>query len=168
MAKTYPKRLLEFAQEHIPLLRTYLEREEKRDIDKLIRDELVKKLQELIDQLNQAKQKLVDSGRLAGLDLLDRTTHKLEKIRDSIRFASRGYRGVFDLEQMAEEELDRLIEFDQKLFGKISVLKEKLQQVLSRPQAELKSALGEFDREIEEFDSHLEERDKYALEKEGK
>ncbi len=162
MPKTYPQRLLDFAKQYVPLLRTYLEREELRDVDKLIRDELVKKMQELIDKINDVKRELVDSGRLAGLDLLDRSTHKLEKLRDSIRFASRGYSGVFDLEQLNEQVLNRLIEFDQNLFEQINSLADKVKEVLSRPKSELKTTLRELDEEIDIFEEKLDQRDSYA------
>jgi hypothetical protein len=162
MAKTYPKRLEDFAKAHVPLLRTYLQREETRDIDKLIRDELVKKMQGLVDALNGAKTKLVDAGKLVGLDLLDRSTHKMEKIRDTIKFSARGYTGVFDVEQMADEQLNKLIDFDQKLFAAIDDLGAALNDALARPAPELKSALSALDGKIAEFETTLDGRDAYA------
>jgi len=165
MAKTYPKRLEDFAQKYVPLLRTYLQREQTRDIDKVIRDELVKKMQGLIDQLAEAKQKMVDAGRLQGLDLLDRSTHKIEKIRDSIKFAARGYTGIFDLEQMADEQLNRLIEFDQKLFAGIDELGANLNDALGKSSAEQKSALSGFDQKLKDFEATLDQRDGFARER---
>jgi len=162
MPKSYPKRLEDFARKYVPLLRTYLQREETRDLDKVIRDELVKKMQGLIDQLNGAKQKMVDGGKLLGLDLLDRSTHKLEKVRDSIKFAARGYTGIFDLEQMADEQLNRLLDFDQKLFDGIETLEASLKDALSRPSSELKSALAGLDSALKQFEDTLDERDASA------
>jgi len=166
MPKTYPKRLENFARKYVPLLRTYLQREETRDLDKVIREELVKKMQGLIDQLNGAKQKLVDNKVLTGLDLLDRSVHKLEKIRDSIRFAARGYSGVFDLEVMADDQLNRLLEFDQMLFDKVAILGNALNEALGKP-GELKSALSAFDQQIKEFETTLDNRDSYGRERKG-
>jgi len=165
MAKTWPKSLESFASKYVPLLRTYLQREETRDVDKVIREELVKKLQGLVDQLNEFKQRMVDGGKLAGLDLLDRSTHKLEKVRDSIKFAARGYTGVFDLEQMADAELNRMLEFDQKLFAGVDDLSAGLKEALSRPQNELKPALAGFDQKIREFETVLDQRDAHARER---
>lgn len=162
MGKPIPKRLEDFAKKYVPLLRTYLQREETRDIDKLIRDELVKKMQGLIDQLAAVKTKMVDGGKLMGLDILDRSTHKLEKVRDSIKFAARGYSGIFDIEQMADDQLNRLVEFDQKLFAAIDELDAALKDTLGRNPAELKTAFAAFDQKIAEFESNLDQSDGFA------
>jgi len=162
MSKTYPKRLEDFAKKYVPVLRTYLEREELRDIDKVIREELAKKVQGIIDQLKDAQTRQVDSGKLSGLDLLQRTAHKLEKVRDKIKFAVRGYSGIFDLNQMAEEELKGLLDFDQKLFTLVEELNMNLKEILERPSTEIKSALSGFDKKIKNFEAFLEEREKSA------
>ncbi len=164
MGRPIPKRMEDFARKYVPVLRTYLQREETRDLDKVIRDELVKQVQGLIDQLTMAKQTLVDNKVLMGLDLLDRSNHKLEKVRDSIKFAARGYSGVFDLEQMADDQLNRLVEFDQMLFDKVAVLSGALKDALSKP-GDLKSALAGLDQQISEFESTLDNRDAYARER---
>jgi hypothetical protein len=162
MGKPIPKRLEDFAKKYVPLLRTYLQREETRDIDKLIRDELVKKMQGVIDTLAAAKTKMVDGGKLIGLDILDRSTHKLEKVRDTIKFASRGYTGIFNLEQMADDQLNKLIEFDQKLFAGVDELAAALKEALDRNPAELKTAFAAFDAKIAEFEQNLDGRDAFA------
>jgi len=164
MAKTYPKRLEDFAKRYVPLLRTYLQREETRDIDKVIRDELVKRMQGLIDQLNDAKQKLVDNKVLTGLDILDRASHKLEKIRDSIKFAARGYSGIFDLEVMGNDQLNRLLEYDQMLFDKVAILSTALNEALSKS-GDIKTALSGLDSQIKDFEATLDNRDNYARER---
>jgi len=154
----------DFARKYVPLLRTYLQREETRDLDKVIRDELAKQLQGLLDQLTAAKQTLVDNKVLTGLDLLDRASHRLEKLRDSIRFAARGYSGVFDLEHMADDQLNRLLEFDQMLFDKVAILAGALNQALAAP-GDLKKSLAGLEAQIKEFETTLDNRDAYARER---
>ncbi|MCP4647732.1 MAG: hypothetical protein GY852_08400, partial [bacterium] len=39
-------------------------------------------------------------------------TKKLELAADKVRFASRGYRGWFDMHKVQENELDKLYQFD--------------------------------------------------------
>ncbi len=167
MPKTYPKRLEDFGKKYVPLLRTYLQREETRDLDKVIRDELVNKIQGLIDRINGAKQTLVENKVLTGLDLLDRSTRKLDKIRDSIKFAARGYSGVFDLEVMGDDQLKRLLDFDQSLFDQISGLESGLSETLSKPAAELKTSLSALDQKIKDFETKLDQRDAYARERQA-
>jgi hypothetical protein len=165
MGTTIPKKLEDFARKHVPLLRTYLQREETRDIDKIVRDELVKKIGDLIKQFNDAKQTLVDQGVLQGLDLLDRSSSRLQKIANNIQFAARGYSGVFDKEQMAGDQLNRLVEFDTNLFDLIEALATGLKDALSKPQDALKASLAGFDQQVKDFEAQLSQRDSYARER---
>lgn len=160
--ETLPKRLEEWAQEKVPGLREYLKREGLRDSDKLIRDELAKRLDRVRGVVDRAKKERVDAGSLKNLDKLDRATRKIEKVRDTIRFDSRGYRGIFDPEEVAERELLALLDFDQKLFGVIEELDQEAQKLAKMSDPELVSALSSFEDRVEAMDRTLAEREKYA------
>lgn len=160
--ETLPKRLEEWAQEKVPGLREYLKREGLRDSDKLIRDELAKRLDRVRGVVDRAKKERVDAGSLKNLDKLDRATRKIEKVRDTIRFDSRGYRGIFDPEEVAERELLALLDFDRKLFGVIEELDQEAQKLAKMSDPELVSALSSFEDRVEAMDRTLAEREKYA------
>jgi hypothetical protein len=156
--KTLPKRLEGFAERWVPLLRTYLKREGIRDSDKLIRDELARRLDELKKELDLMKRDWTDAGHLAGLDLLDRATRHIEKVRDSIRFASRGYSGIFDPGEVAEDELLALLDFDQKLFEQVDTLSEDVNKLKGTAKAGIKAELRKFEDRLKEFDKVLGDR----------
>jgi hypothetical protein len=163
--KTLPKRLEAFAEEWVPGLRTYLRREGIRDSDKLIRDELVKRLEGVKKEIDRMKRDWTDSGQLAGLDLLDRATRRIEKIRDSVKFASRGYSGIFDPEEVAEEELLALVNFDKKLFKRAEGLKEHLKSLKESDRPGIKAELRKLENKLTEFDDLLGQRDSYSRRK---
>lgn len=160
--KTWPKRLEEFSAKWVPGLRVYLRREQRRDFNKLVRDELALKLEEVKEVLDRSKKRRVDQGSLKHLDLLDRATRKVEKVRDTIKFNSRGYRGLFDIEEVAERELDALIAFDQGLFQTVADLKSAADQAGSLPDAELADALYEFEGRVDKMDASLSEREQFS------
>ncbi|MFO8058635.1 MAG: hypothetical protein R6V10_15220 [bacterium] len=159
---TIPKRLQDFASKWVPGLKTYLQREGLRDADKLIRDELVERLDKVRKALDKAKARRVDRGSLKNLDKLDRATRKIEKVRDTIKYDSRGYRGVFDPEEVAENQLAALIDFDTRLFEFVDVLDQEVEKVVSLADDQLQDALYEFEEKVEGLHSTLGEREQYS------
>lgn len=160
-----PKRLEKWSEKWVPGLRVYIKREGLRDADKLIRDELVKRMDAVKGVLDNAKKKRVDQGGLKNLDKLDRATRKIEKVRDTIRFDSRGYRGIFDPEEVTEKDLNALLDFDEKLFGVIEELESRAQSVAKLSDAELGPALSSFEDEVEAMNTTLGQREKYSKDK---
>ena len=158
-----PKRLEQWSEKWVPGLRVYLKREGLRDADKLIRDELAKRLDQVKAGLDNAKKARVDQGILKNLDKLDRATRKVEKVRDTIKFDSRGYRGLFDPEEVNENELMALLDFDQKLFGLVEQLGKSAGETASLPDAELLPALSAFENQVEAFAQTLTEREQYSI-----
>jgi hypothetical protein len=162
---TLTKRLEMWAQEKVPILRTYLKQENLRDADKLIRDELVKRLEGVKQHLEDAKATRVDQGSLVNLDKLDRACSKIDQVRESIRFAARGYRGLFDPQEVAEADLINLLNFDDQLFATVAELDAAALKVAGLGDDALLAELRNFDQQIVAFDQTLGEREKYASDK---
>ena len=99
----------------IPGVRTYREREHRRETDKKLREHLASRLQEIRSQLKRVVLDLSSKGQMELLAKLDHLSSHLQQMADTIRYASYGYGGVFDLEKIREEELDRLYTFDLSL-----------------------------------------------------
>ena len=103
---------LEKLVEKIPLLGSYLHRENARERDKIVREHIA----QLIDHLKGAVMKemevMTDKRVLTGLDKLDRLCRRLDKLRDTIKFASHGYSGVFERVRILDTELERLMDYD--------------------------------------------------------
>lgn len=163
--KSLPKRLEKWAEARVPGLRVYLKREGLRDADKLIRDELAARLDGVKKTLDRAKKDRVDAGSLKNLDRLDRATRKIEKVRDTVKFDSRGYRGIFDPEEVTESELMALLDFDEKLFEVVEGLGKEAEKITSLSDPELLGALSDFEDRVESVNSTLAEREQYSTDK---
>ena len=99
----------------IPGFRGYKEKELRRESDKLIRNHLHRKLSESKDDLKSVFQKLSDRRYFDVLTDMDRLMAKVDRITEKVNHASYGYSGFFDIVKVKEENLDRMIDFDNKL-----------------------------------------------------
>ncbi len=111
----------------IPGIRTYRDREQRRETDKKVREHLADRLQEVRFQLKNCVLELNQKSPLNPLlSEIDRLSSKVQQMGDTIRFASYGYAGIFDLEKIREEELNKLYEFDLTLMEDLSQIQTKV------------------------------------------
>jgi hypothetical protein len=99
----------------IPGFRGYKEKELRRESDKLIRNHLHRKLSESKDDLKAVFQKLADRRYFDVTTDMDRLMAKVDRITEKVNHASYGYAGFFNVIKVTEENLDRMIDFDNKL-----------------------------------------------------
>lgn len=99
----------------IPGFHGYKEKELRRESDKLIRNHLYLKLIGMKNDLRTVSQKLADRRWLDVLPDIDRLVAKVERVSQKVNHASYGYTGFFDVVKVKEENLDRMIEFDNNL-----------------------------------------------------
>lgn len=145
---------------HIPGFGGYLRKEDRRETDKILREHLAVKMEQIRKRLDPITQELTDSGGLAFLSQIDRIRKGLEKIISRLRYAVYGYSGFFDIEKVDEKELDRLYKFDVDLVERIDGLEQAvagLQAAVSEPQT-LKTVSDDTMKLIREFDEHFDER----------
>src|SRR3989337_1518131 len=90
----------------------YVERQKRRDSDKLIRDTIFDRFRELEGRVSGLQRDFINQGAIAYVDDLEATAIKLRTFADRVRTASRGYSGLFDAVKINEEELARLYEYD--------------------------------------------------------
>ena len=72
----------------IPGYSGYVDRERRRDIDKLHREHLADRLRALKPQLTDLVRELTDSGRLFEVGPVDAAIKKLDHLENRVRFAS--------------------------------------------------------------------------------
>ena len=99
----------------IPGFRGYKEKELRRESDKLIRNHLYLKLSGARNDIKNIYQKLTDRRTFDVLADMDRLIAKFDRINEKVNHASYGYAGFFDVVKVEEEELDRMIDFDNQL-----------------------------------------------------
>ncbi len=106
----------------IPGFHGYKEKELRRESDKLIRNHIHRKLSESKDDLQKIFQKLSDRRYFDVLTDMDRLMAKADRVTEKVNHASYGYSGFFDVVKVKEENLDRMIDFDNKLVGEVDGL----------------------------------------------
>jgi hypothetical protein len=94
--------------ELIPGYSGYVEKETRREADKLLREHLANRLDLEKRRLEELRSEMTDAKKLDLLDDVDRVDLVFENLVDRLRFASYGYAGFFDTVRVDEDALDRL------------------------------------------------------------
>ena len=115
-------RLSERIAAFIPGFRGYKEKEIRRESDRLLRNHLYLKLSSDKSNLRGISQKLADRRYFDVMVDMDRLLAKMDRITEKINHASYGYSGFFDAVKVKEENLDRMIDFDNKLLEGVDSL----------------------------------------------
>jgi hypothetical protein len=113
----------------IPGFKGYMEKEWRRDADKLLREHVANLLDEQRRRMTELQQQLVAGGKLLLLDDLGRAETKLNALIDRVRTASYGYAGVFDAVKVDEAELEALYAFDNSLIAEAGKIGEAIGSV---------------------------------------
>lgn len=100
----------------IPGFKGYVERQDRRDADKLLRDTVARRFEEHWKRASNLQTELVSGGMIEYVDDMERAAIKLRTFIDKISTAPRGYSGLFDAVKINEEELQALYQFDAAFF----------------------------------------------------
>ena len=111
----------------IPGIKSYLDRELRRDVDKMQRDWLAEQVDRGRGSLQGKVRDWSRSGNLANLDLASSIDKALDRLANRIRHADYGYTGFFDAVKIREDELDRLYAFDLALIGTVETLADRIE-----------------------------------------
>jgi len=100
----------------IPGFSGYIERQNRRAADKLMRETIADRFQEQWARTSQFQTDMISEGMLSYVDDMERAAIQMRTFIDKIRTASYGYSGLFDAVKINEEELAKLYSFDQGFF----------------------------------------------------
>jgi hypothetical protein len=149
----------------VPGVSGYLKKEKIRDSDQRYRIFLA----DQVLQVRQSVEKLikirVDESVLEGLDRLERLCRKLERVCDSLRYAARGYSGIFDGVRVRKEELEQLVQFDH-MMADLTVNLLTASEILTKetgPFGDIRSPAETMENQVDAFLDRLESR-KHLLE----
>src|SRR5262249_57480776 len=110
----------------IPGYSGYVDRERRRNIDKLHREHLANRLGGLKAPLTDLMRDLTNNGRLFEVGAVDSTIKKLDHLENRIRFASYGYAGFFDVVKIEQSQLDAIYQFDLALVELVDRIDSKI------------------------------------------
>ena len=100
----------------IPGFNGYVERQNRRAADKLLRGSVADRFEELWKRTSNIQTDMVNEGMIALMDDMEQAAIQLRTFTDKIRTATYGYSGFFDAVKINETELSQLYQFDLAFF----------------------------------------------------
>jgi len=101
---------------YIPGFGGYIERQNRRDADKLLRDTVARRFDEQWKRTSQLQTEMVSNGMISFLDEMEQAAIQMRTFIDKISMAPRGYSGMFDAVKINEKELEAIYQFDTAFF----------------------------------------------------
>jgi hypothetical protein len=151
---------LERLASKIPGYKGYMEKETRRDVDKIHREHLAASLFQLKAPINNIVKELSENRRLFETGPIEHVLQKLDKIENRIRYASYGYTGFFDVVKIKEAQLDQLYHFDVALVDDVDLIKAKVQHLAEQfsDAKALKAAAQELEKAVDDLDNKFSQR----------
>ena len=117
----------------IPGFGGYVERQNRRDADKLLRDTVARRFDEQWKRASQLQVDMVSNGMIQYVDDMEKASLHLRTFIDKISTAPRGYSGLFDAVKINEKELEAIYQYDAAFFD----LAEQVGRALDNVEASL-------------------------------
>jgi hypothetical protein len=114
---------------HIPGFNGYIERSNRRAADKLLRDTVARRFEELYKRLSTIQADLISQGNIDFVDDLEKAALLMRTFTDKLRNATYGYSGLFDAVKINQEELSKIYSFDAAFFDLADQIKNALDTV---------------------------------------
>lgn len=155
--RLYEKLLMVF-----PGYRGYKEKELLRETDRVVRDELFRRLRRSLEDLRRFYSVLVSRGGLSEeVKRVESVIYRLDSLAERTRHAPYGYRPLFHVVKVDEERLSKMLEHDLTLADVVSTLNSLTSRLLA-PDASpeyIRSLLGEVERCVSDYEVRLSERE---------
>jgi hypothetical protein len=126
---------LEKLASKIPGFGGYLERETRRNADKLLRETLALRYEEQWKRISEIQRRMISEGMIDSVDNMEAAAIKLRTFIDSMKTAAYGYSPLFDSVKANEAELLKLYTYDQSLLDGVG----KVQGAVDNVEASLGS-----------------------------
>ena len=117
----------------IPGFGGYIERQNRRDADKLLRETVARRFDEQWQRASQLQVDMVSQGMIQYVDDMEKAALKLRTFIDKLTTAPRGYSGLFDAVKINEKELEAIYQYDAAFFD----LAEQVGRALDNVEASL-------------------------------
>jgi hypothetical protein len=101
---------------YIPGFSGYIERQNRRDADKILRDTVARRYEELWQRTSRLQADLVSNGKISFVDDVEQAALQIRTFIDKIKTAPRGHSSLFDAVKINEKELEALYQFDLAFF----------------------------------------------------
>lgn len=103
----------------VPGFSGYMERQARRDSDKILRETIFQRFRELESRVSALQREFIEHGEINQVGKLEGAAIQLRTFADRVRTATRGYSSLFEATKINETELARLYEYDAALLDKV-------------------------------------------------
>jgi hypothetical protein len=128
---TDSRNLIEKIGAAIPGFKGYVDRNSRRDADKLLRETVAARFEQQWSRISELQRNLINQGSIEAVDDLEAAAIKLRTFIDRVRTASYGYAGFFDAIKVNETELVKIYQFDASLLDRAVQLSAAVDNVAS-------------------------------------
>lgn len=101
---------------YVPGFNGYVERQNRRAADKLLRETVARRFDELYKRGSFLQTELIKLGKLEFVDDMESAVIKIQTVMDKVRTATYGYSGFFDAVKINEKELEAIYNYDMAFF----------------------------------------------------
>jgi len=150
---------LEKITRFIPGYNGYVNRDNSRELDTLLRNTLASKLDTNHILLKNTTLNLSQKGKLFESDGIDKLDKKLQLCVAKFKSAARGHSGAFDVVKVKEDKLNQLYEFDANLISNVETVSAACSEMdtNSKSNIDLKPAMEKvsalLDELVKQFDA---------------
>ena len=154
--------VLETLMRRIPGYSGYLDREQRRDADRLHREFLAKGTSSLKAKVQDIQEEMLRSGDMSQMSRLGDVGNRLDRLTERLRHASYGYSGLFAQNEVNEEALSRIYEFDLSLVNNLQYAEEavKALEAAVNTKENVHARASDLEKTLREMDSKVDEREK--------
>lgn len=113
----------------IPGFGGYIERQSRRDADKLLRETIASRVDEQHQRVSGLQRDFISNREIAYVDDLEAAAIKLRTFGDRVRRATRGYSGLFDAVKINETELAQIYQYDAAMLEMVDEVERAIDNV---------------------------------------
>ncbi len=150
---------LERIKRYIPGYDGYVNKDNMRELDTILRNSIAEKLESNKTHIKNAVLTLSQSGKLFETSNIEKLEKKNESIIAKLRSASRGYSGAFDVKKINEDTLNRLYEFDYNLLSFAENINRDFSDLESKAKTDIKDQTDLVSKNLDDFLEKFTERE---------
>ncbi|MGQ9705791.1 MAG: hypothetical protein ACUVWP_02145 [bacterium] len=161
------QKFIDWCVEHIPGYSGYKEKETRTEADKILREFIADKIMTHRNDITNFKERLLSEKKLNELTSVEKISSVLELLEDKIRYATYGYRGLFDSIRIDEERLDKIYEHDATLLQIVIDMTadiENLKKAYDTNGDRFLDAINNLEKILQKLDGEIEKRKSLILE----
>lgn len=121
--------VLKKIQLFVPGFRGYRQREDLRDADRMLRDQLAKKLSIQRKEVEGARRLVVNAYNSKELELMGGVINGYKKVEGLVSHSSPGYSGIAADIQFKQDEISRLYDYDASMIDGLASMQQAIDQM---------------------------------------